>query len=102
MQTVSYPRVLITKLRGHTAKQLVSLRKSKLADNAELDPNSYLNFYKRATAYLSLGRHSAALEDFESILRLNPSFAQVSFRFLVSLTSGASPKSQNPSEGRGF
>ena len=45
--------------------------------NLELDPNSYINYYKRATAYLSLGRHSAALDDFDSILRLNPTFAQV-------------------------
>lgn len=44
---------------------------------AELDPNSYLNYYKRATAYLSLGRQQAALDDFDAILRLNPGFAQV-------------------------
>lgn len=44
---------------------------------AELDPNSYLNYYKRATVYLSLGKHNAALDDFDSILRLNPTFAQV-------------------------
>jgi DnaJ family protein C protein 3 len=37
---------------------------------------TYLNYYKRATAYLSLGRHSAALDDFDRILQLNPAFAQ--------------------------
>ncbi|WVR04336.1 hypothetical protein IAU60_001336 [Kwoniella sp. DSM 27419] len=40
------------------------------------DPTSYVNYYKRATAYLSLGRHNAALDDFDHILRINPAFAQ--------------------------
>ncbi|WVQ68839.1 uncharacterized protein L199_007048 [Kwoniella botswanensis] len=42
----------------------------------ELDPTSYVNYYKRATAYLSAGRHGAALDDFDQILKINPSFAQ--------------------------
>ncbi|WVQ97716.1 hypothetical protein IAU59_004830 [Kwoniella sp. CBS 9459] len=42
----------------------------------DLDPTSYVNYYKRATAYLSLGRHSAALDDFDQILKINPSSAQ--------------------------
>ncbi|WVQ83932.1 hypothetical protein IAT38_006076 [Cryptococcus sp. DSM 104549] len=42
----------------------------------ELDPTSHANYYKRATAYLSMGRHSAALDDFDHILRINPGFAQ--------------------------
>ncbi|KAL7423248.1 Tetratricopeptide repeat and J domain-containing co-chaperone dnj1 [Cryptotrichosporon argae] len=42
----------------------------------EIDPDSYVNYYKRATAYLSLGRHAAALDDFDAILRLNPGFSQ--------------------------
>jgi DnaJ homolog subfamily C member 3 len=46
----------------------------------DLDPNSYVNYYKRATAYLSLGRHTPALEDFDSILKLNPGFVQVCYR----------------------
>ncbi|CAD6580379.1 MAG: hypothetical protein TREMPRED_002722 [Tremellales sp. Tagirdzhanova-0007] len=45
-----------------------------------LEPDAYVNYYKRATAYLSLGRQSAALDDFDSILRLNPSFAQAHFQ----------------------
>lgn len=48
------------------------------ADGPDLEPASYVNYYKRATAYLSLGRHSAALDDFDHILRLNPGFVQVS------------------------
>jgi tetratricopeptide (TPR) repeat protein len=43
----------------------------------ELEP-TYSNYYKRATAYLSLGRNGPALDDFETILKLNPSFVQVS------------------------
>lgn len=43
---------------------------------SDLDPSSYVNYYKRATAYLSLGRHSAALDDFDRILQLNPAFVQ--------------------------
>ncbi|WWC67535.1 uncharacterized protein I206_101444 [Kwoniella pini CBS 10737] len=42
----------------------------------DLDPSSYANYYKRATAYLSAGRHSAALDDFDKILEINPAFAQ--------------------------
>ena len=44
---------------------------------AELEP-SYSNYYKRATAYLSIGKQSSALDDFDTILQLNPAFTQVS------------------------
>ena len=37
-----------------------------------------MTHYKRATAYLSLGRNAQALDDFDSILKLNPSFSKVS------------------------
>jgi DnaJ homolog subfamily C member 3 len=37
---------------------------------AELSPNSYLLYYKRATAYLSLSRHTPALDDFDKVLEL--------------------------------
>lgn len=47
---------------------------------AESDPNSYLNYYKRATAYLSQGKQSAALDDFNSIIAMNPQFAQAYFQ----------------------
>ncbi|ODN75197.1 hypothetical protein L202_06395 [Cryptococcus amylolentus CBS 6039] len=46
----------------------------------ELDPTGYANYYKRATAYLSMGRHNAALDDFDSILKLNPGFSQAHFQ----------------------
>lgn len=56
---------------------------------AELDPTGYANYYKRATAYLSMGRHNAALDDFEQILRINPGFVQVSaiLSLVASVTS---------------
>ena len=41
----------------------------------ELAPSDYLLYFKRATAYLSVNRHSPALDDFEAVLRLtNGSF----------------------------
>jgi DnaJ family protein C protein 3 len=33
-----------------------------------------LTYYKRATAYLSLGRNNAAADDFTTILNLKPDF----------------------------
>ena len=33
-------------------------------------PSDYLLYYKRATAYFSMQRHSSALEDFEKVLSL--------------------------------
>ncbi|KAG9219635.1 hypothetical protein CCMSSC00406_0006043 [Pleurotus cornucopiae] len=36
----------------------------------EQSPTDYLLFYKRATAYFSLNRHSSALDDFEKVLSL--------------------------------
>ncbi|KAJ7062768.1 hypothetical protein C8F01DRAFT_1056608 [Mycena amicta] len=38
----------------------------------EQSPTDYLLYYKRATAYLSLGRHSSALDDFTHVLTLTP------------------------------
>ncbi|KAF9254127.1 hypothetical protein L218DRAFT_886991, partial [Marasmius fiardii PR-910] len=36
----------------------------------EQSPTDYLLYYKRATAYLSLSRHSLALDDFDKVLQL--------------------------------
>ncbi|KAK1926612.1 putative Co-chaperone [Papiliotrema laurentii] len=75
-------------LGERTAQQIVSDANKLLSEGSyvqaaraygeaiELDPSSYVNYYKRATVYLSLGKHSAALDDFDAILRLNPGFAQ--------------------------
>lgn len=40
------------------------------SDAIELSPADYLLYYKRATAYFSLSRHSAALDDVEAVLRM--------------------------------
>lgn len=45
-----------------------------LTNTIEQDPSNYLTYYKRATAYLSLGRTNAAVEDFSKILDLKPDF----------------------------
>jgi DnaJ homolog subfamily C member 3 len=37
---------------------------------AELSPASYLLYFKRATAHLSLSRHEPALADFDKVLEL--------------------------------
>lgn len=49
----------------------------KLLDSFEVivqEPDNYLTYYKRATAYLSLGRNNAAADDFTTILNLKPDF----------------------------
>ncbi|KAL9548726.1 hypothetical protein MBANPS3_005543 [Mucor bainieri] len=38
------------------------------------DPLDYVSYYKRATAYLSLGRTASAIDDFTKILDLRPGF----------------------------
>jgi DnaJ family protein C protein 3 len=38
--------------------------------NLEQSPTDYLLYYKRATAYFSMQRHTYALEDFEKVLSL--------------------------------
>lgn len=38
------------------------------------DPNNYLTLFKRATAFLSLGRSNQATDDFNKVLALKPGF----------------------------
>lgn len=40
----------------------------------EQSPADYVLYYKRATSYYSLSRHAAALDDFEKVLTLTPTF----------------------------
>jgi DnaJ family protein C protein 3 len=42
----------------------------------EQDPDDYLSYFKRATAYLSLGKTNLAIEDFTKILNLKPGFSR--------------------------
>lgn len=45
-----------------------------LTGNIGNEPDNYLTYFKRATAYLSLGRNNAAADDFSTILNLKPDF----------------------------
>ncbi|EGE02711.1 DnaJ homolog subfamily C member protein [Trichophyton mentagrophytes] len=38
------------------------------------DPSNYLSIFQRGAAYLSLGRHSRAADDFNKVLKLKPGF----------------------------
>jgi DnaJ family protein C protein 3 len=40
----------------------------------ESDPNNYLTYFKRATVYLALGKHKAALDDLNEVIQLKPDF----------------------------
>lgn len=60
---VSRANVLLTAGQFHDAAKSYS-------DAIELSPADYTLYYKRATAYYSLSRHSAALEDLDTILRM--------------------------------
>jgi hypothetical protein len=63
-------------LHGRTQKPYVSVIVSQIKHQmkdcifAEQSPSDYLLYYKRATAYLSLNRHSNALDDCNTVLRL--------------------------------
>lgn len=57
----------------------VSMKKKKksrqcLTVSIGQEPDNYLTYFKRATAYLSLGRNNAAAGDFTTILNLKPDF----------------------------
>ncbi len=45
-----------------------------------LDPTSFGLHYKRAISYLSLGRHTQALQDFDNILELRPDYYQAYYQ----------------------
>jgi len=44
---------------------------------AELDPNNYMIFYRRATVYLAMGKSKSALPDLDVVLSLKPDFNAV-------------------------
>ena len=44
---------------------------------ADVEPDNYLNFYKRATVYLATGRTRQAMTDLVMVLKLRPDFNQV-------------------------
>jgi DnaJ family protein C protein 3 len=60
----------IRKLPYMKLKKVIGLKYSFIGN----EPNNYLTYFKRATAYLSLGRNNAAADDFTTILNLKPDF----------------------------
>jgi DnaJ family protein C protein 3 len=70
-------RASLTRLPRSTLKLSVSLisRRTELNyscswHRTDQSPSDYLLYYKRATAYFSLQRHTSALDDFEKVLSL--------------------------------
>lgn len=60
---ISRANVLLTAGQFHDAAK-------SLTEAIEISPADYTLYYKRATAYYSLNRHSAALDDIEAVLRM--------------------------------
>lgn len=44
---------------------------------AAMAPKEYMNFMRRATVYLALGRTRQAIKDYDAVLDLKADFAQV-------------------------
>lgn len=65
---------LLTTAQAHLAKGETS--EAILYYDAAIarDPTNYLTFFKRATAFLSIGRSNQATEDFNKVLVLKPGF----------------------------
>lgn len=42
----------------------------------DIEPDNYLNYYKRASLYLIRGRNDRALRDLNQVLKLNPGHTQ--------------------------
>ena len=40
--------------------------------NLGAEPSNHMNFFRRATAYLSIGKNSLAITDFGKVLELKP------------------------------
>lgn len=45
---------------------------------ADADPEDYMNFFKRATVFLVMGRMRQAARDLDAVLELKPDFDNVS------------------------
>lgn len=45
----------------------------------DLDAQNYLAYFRRATAYLAIGRSKAAITDLSKVIELKPDFISVSF-----------------------
>ena len=54
-----------------------------LTKKIELEPNNFLNYMKRATAYLQSGDYNSALKDADKVVELKPDALSYSFRAIV-------------------
>ncbi|EFR02813.1 DnaJ domain-containing protein [Nannizzia gypsea CBS 118893] len=65
---------LLSSAKTHLASG--SAENALLYFNAAIDkdPSNYLSIFQRGAAYLSLGRHSRAADDFNRVLKLKPGF----------------------------
>ena len=70
--SIAHPNLqpLITRADALLSAGLFSDAAKTYTDAISLSPADYLLFYKRATAYFSLSRHSNALDDFSKVLEL--------------------------------
>lgn len=66
--------VLLTSAQTHLAQGQTSDALVYYDAAIAKDPNNYLTLFKRATAYLSIGRSSQATDDFNKVLALKPGF----------------------------
>lgn len=62
---------LVARANGFLAAGQFNDAIKALTDAIDLSPVDYLLYYKRATAQLSLARHSQALDDFEQVIKLS-------------------------------
>jgi len=60
---------LVQRANGFLAAGQFSDAVNALTDALELSPLDYLLYYKRATAQLSLSRHTQAIQDFENVIK---------------------------------
>ncbi|KAF5724970.1 hypothetical protein FMUND_260 [Fusarium mundagurra] len=65
---------LLTKAQSHLSRGETSEALVYYDAAIARDPTNYLSLFKRATAYLSLGRTSQATDDFNKVLSLKPGF----------------------------
>lgn len=65
---------LLTSAQTHLAKGETSEALVYYDVAISKDPTNYLTLFKRATAYLSLGRATQATDDFNKVLKLKPGF----------------------------
>ena len=67
--------VLLTKANAALARGQNSEALTIFSNAIEKDNRNYMTYFRRATTYLAMSRHSAALSDFDKVLSLKPDFS---------------------------